>query len=106
MEKPGEDLKARAAEMERNALKAAINLVEVSQLVDLPELLEHCVVEKFVAQLQLQQQIQQEAEEHAPHSEALCRSAGNSALVDIDMIWRMATPSAEDVQTHVGTTYK
>ena len=32
-----EDLKVRAAEMERNALKAVIDLVEVSQLVNLPD---------------------------------------------------------------------
>ena len=43
-----EDLKTRAAEMELNALKAVINLVEVSQLVNLPELLEHSVAEEFV----------------------------------------------------------
>ncbi|CAL8328785.1 unnamed protein product [Merluccius merluccius] len=47
-EKPVEELKARAAEMEWSALKAVINLVEVSQLVNLPELLEHCVVEDCV----------------------------------------------------------
>ena len=34
---PGEELTATAAEMKRVALKAAINLVEVSQLVDLPQ---------------------------------------------------------------------
>ena len=40
-EKPEEDLKARTAEMEQSALKAVTNMVEVSQLVNLPELLEH-----------------------------------------------------------------
>ena len=45
--KPGEELKA--AEMEWSALKAVINLVEVSQIVDLCELLEHRVVEECVA---------------------------------------------------------
>ncbi len=48
-EKPKEDLKARTAEMEQSALKAVINMVEVSQLVNLPELLEHRVVEECVA---------------------------------------------------------
>lgn len=43
--KPGEDLKAKAMEMGRDALKAVINLVDVSNLVDLTELLEHRVVE-------------------------------------------------------------
>ena len=49
MEKPREVLKARAAEMEQSALKAVIDLVEVSQLVNLPELLKHRVVEECVA---------------------------------------------------------
>ena len=47
-EKPREELKARAAEMEQNALKAVIDLVEVSELVNLPELLEHRVIEECV----------------------------------------------------------
>ena len=49
MEKPGEELKASDGEMERSVLKAVIDLVEVSQVVDLPELLEHRVVEECVA---------------------------------------------------------
>lgn len=44
-----EDLKVRAAEMERSALKAVISLVEESQLVNLPELLQHRVVEECVS---------------------------------------------------------
>ena len=47
--KPREELKLRAAEMEQIALKVVIDLVEVSQLVNLPELLEHRVVEECVA---------------------------------------------------------
>ena len=42
--KPGEEL--TATEMGRTALKAVINLVEISQCVDLPQLLEHRVVEE------------------------------------------------------------
>jgi len=42
-EKPREDPKMRATEMECSALRAVINLVEDSQLVNLSELLEHCV---------------------------------------------------------------
>ena len=42
--KSGEEL--TATEMERTALKAVINLVEISQWVDLPQLLEHRVVEE------------------------------------------------------------
>ena len=42
--KPGEEL--TATEIGRTALKAVINLVEISQCVDLPQLLEHRVVEE------------------------------------------------------------
>ena len=48
-EKPREELKLRAAEMDQTALKAVIDLVEVSQLVNLPELLEHYIFEECVA---------------------------------------------------------
>ena len=67
-ENPGQELKARAAEMERNALKAVIDLVEVSRV----------------------------------HH----RDAGTCAVIDIGMIWRMATPTTEDRQTQDGTPYK
>ena len=37
---------ATAVEMRRTALKAVSNLIEISQCVDLPQLLELCVVEE------------------------------------------------------------
>ena len=47
--KPREELTATAVEMGRTVLKAVINLVEISQCVDLPQLLEHRVVEECMA---------------------------------------------------------
>ena len=41
-----EDEGGPQSEMERTALKALIDLVEVNQLVNFPKLLEHCVVEE------------------------------------------------------------
>ena len=107
--KPGEDLKAKAMEMERNALKAVINLVEVSELVDLNELLEHRVVEECVAlfncngtyrKTQKSQLIQKLSLQYVDLQEPYI------AIVDMGMIWRMATPSAEDRQTQDGAPYK
>ena len=108
-EKPREELKARAAEMEQNALKAVIDLVEVSELVNLPELLEHRVIEECVSlfnsnatyrKTQKSKLIQklslQPVDIQQPYT----------ALIDMGMIWRMATPSAEDRQTEDGTPYK
>ena len=48
-ETPIQELRVTAAEMGHNALKAVINLVEVSQHVDITELLEHHLVEEYVA---------------------------------------------------------
>ena len=61
--KPREELNATAAEMERTALKAVINLVEVSQLVDLPQLLEHRVVEGCMVLFNSDVHIQEDANE-------------------------------------------
>ena len=41
LEKPREDLKVKTLEMEQNALKAVINFVENSQLINLTELLQY-----------------------------------------------------------------
>ncbi len=104
-----EDLKVRAAKMEQNALKAVINLVEVSQLVNLHELLEHRVIEECVALFNsngsyrktqksklIQKLTLQSVDLQEPYT----------ALIDTGMIWRMATPSVEDRQTQDGTPYK
>jgi hypothetical protein len=108
-EKPGEELKAKAAEMERSALKSVINLVEVSQLVDLNDLLEHRVVEECLAlfnsngtyrKTQKSKLIQKLSLQPVDLQEPY------TAVIDMGMIWRMATPSAEDRQTQLGTPYK
>lgn len=94
--------------MEWSALKAVIDLVEVSQLVNLPELLEHRVVEECVAlfnsngtyrKTQKSKLIQKLSLQSVDLQEPYI------ALVE-GMIWRMATPSAEDQQTQDGTPYK
>ena len=75
-EKPREELKARTAEMEQNALKAVIDLVEVSELVNLPEVL----LLRSVGFIQLKWHIQEGTEEQA-HPEALhptCKSSRTS----------------------------
>ncbi|KAL7406745.1 hypothetical protein ABVT39_025594 [Epinephelus coioides] len=109
MEKPGQELKVRDAEMEQSALTAVIDLVEVSQLVNLPELLEHCVIEECVGlfnsngtyrKTQKSKLIQKLALQSVDLQEPY------TALVDMGMIWRMATPSAEDRQTQDGIPYK
>ena len=94
---------------EQQALKAVINLVDDSQLVDLHELLEHHVVEECVAlfnsngtyrKTQKSKLIQKFSLQPVDLQEPYI------ALIDMGMIWRMATPTAEDRQTQDGTPYK
>ena len=107
--KPEEELTARAAEMERTALKAVINLVDVSQLVDLPQLLEHRVVEECMTlfnsngtyrKSQKSKLIQKLSLQYVYLQEPYV------ALVDMGMIGSLATPTAEDRQTQYGIPCK
>ena len=107
--KPRLDLKARAAEIERTTLKAVIALVEVSQLVDLSELLDHHVVKEGVVifnsngtdrRIQKSQLIQKLSLQPVYMQEPYI------AFIGMGIIWRMAIPSAEDRQTQDGTPYK
>ena len=107
-EKPGEDLKVRAAEMERSTLNAVINLVEVSQLVDLPELFEHRVVKECVALFNYNSTYRKTQKSQL--LQKLCLQSVNlqepyTALIDMGMVWRMATPSTEDRQKPDSTPY-
>ena len=105
----GEELTATAVEMERVALKVVINLVDVSQLVDMPQLLEHRVVEECMAlfnyngiyrKTQKSKLIQKLSLQDVDLQEPYV------TLVDMGMFWRVATPTAEDRQTEDGTPYK
>ena len=77
--------------------------------MDLTELLEHRAVEECVAlfncngtyrKTQKSKLIQKLSLQYVDLQEPYI------AIVDIGMIWRMATPSAEDRQTQDGTPYK
>ena len=102
--KPREELNATAAEMERTAVKAVINLVEVSQLVDLPQLLEHRVVEGCMVLFNSDVTFRKTQTKFSLQYVYL--QEPYVALVDMGMTWRMATPTAEDRQTQGGTLYK
>ena len=108
-EAQGGPQKARTTEMEQSALKAVIDLVEVSQLVNLHDLLENRVVEECLAlfnsngtyrKTQKSKLIQKLSLQPVDMQEPYI------ALIDMAMIWRMATPSAEDRKTQGGTPYK
>ena len=102
--KPGEEVNATAAEMERTAIKAVVTLVEISQLVDLPHLLEHRVVKGCMALLNSKSTYTKTQTKLSLHYVDLQESY--VASVDLGMIKRMATPTAEDGQLQDGIPYK
>ena len=84
-------------------------MVEVSQLVDLSELLDHHVVKEGVVifnsigtdrRIQKSQLIQKLSLQPVDMQEPYI------AFIGMGIIWRMAIPSAEDRQTQDGTPYK
>ena len=108
-DKTKENLKARTAEMEQTALKAVIDLVEVSKLVHLPELFEHRVVEECVAIFNSNgtyRKTQKSKLIQKLHLQSIDLQESYTVLIDMGMVWRMATPSAEDRQKQDATPYK
>lgn len=86
-----------------------IDLVEVSKLVHLPELLEHRVVEECVAMFNSNgtyRKTQKSKLIRKLHLQSIDLQESYIALIDMGMVWRMATPSAEDRQKQDATSYK
>ena len=107
-DKTKEKLKAKAAEMEQTVLKAVIDLVEVSKLVHLPELLEYCVVEECVAIFNSNgtyRKTQKSKLIQKFHLQSIDLQETYIALIVMGMVWRMATPSAVDRQRKDGQPY-
>ena len=106
--KEGDKLIARAADMEQSALKAVIDLVEESQLVDLAELLEHHVVEECMSIFNSNGTYRKTQESKLIQRlslQSVNLQEPYTVLIDMGMLWRIATPSAEDRQTQYGTPY-
>ena len=104
--KPGEEL--TATEMGRTALKAVINLVEISQCEDLPQLLEHRVVEECMSLFNsdgIYRKTQKSKITKKFSLQSIDLHKPYVAVVDMDMIWSMAAPTAEDRQMEDGTPY-
>jgi len=84
--------------MEQNALRAAINLVEDSQLVNLSKLVLLINVRIAMVLTQKSKLIQKLFLQPVSLQESY------TALVDMGMIWRMATPSPEDCRMELHTS--
>ena len=92
--KPGEEL--TVTEMGRTALKAVINLVEISQCVDLSQLMEHRVVEDCMTSLNpdgIYMKTQKSKLTQKLSLQSIDLQEPYVAVVDMDMIWSMAAPT-------------
>ena len=93
------DLKAKAAAMEQTSLKAVIDLVERSKIVDLNGLLENHVVEECISIFNSNGTYRMIVKSHLTQClmfESVIIQEPYKALVDMGMVWRMAIPSTED----------
>jgi len=85
--------------MKRSALRAVINLVEVSKLVDFAELLQHCVVEECMALFNSNgtyKKTQNSKLVQKFYIQCVQLQEPYTALIDMGMLWKMATQSSED----------
>lgn len=93
--------------MERSALKAVINLIEISQLVEFTELLEHRDVEECMALFKsnsIYRKTQKEKLIQIIFLHFVDLQEPYTALISMSMIWRMGTPSTEDRQAQHGAS--
>jgi len=88
----------RATEIEQNALRGVINLVEDSQLVNLSELLEHRVIDECLALFNCNGTYRKTQKSKLIQKLFLQPVSLQESYTDMGMIWRMATPSPEDCQ--------
>ena len=103
----GENFETKQGEMESKALASLVNLVEVSGLVSLSDIMKHHLTEecqtlfnvngtfrKTQKSKLLQKLIHEPLDVHS-----------YTALVDIGIIWRFASPTVEDRQKGDGSPY-
>jgi len=96
--------------MEHNALRAVIDLVENSQLVNLSEMLQHRVIDECVTLFNYNGAYRKTQKSKLIQKfflQPITLQESYTVLVDtcMGMIWRMATPSPEDRQTQDGASY-
>ena len=93
-------------EMESTALASIVNLVDVSGLLSLTELMKHCISEECLALFNVNGTFRKTQKSKLVQKITLQPFNVNSytALVDMGMIWRLAT-TAEERAKGVGSSY-
>ena len=103
----GEALKMKQGEMESRALASVVNLVDFSGLLSLPELMKHRISEECLTLFNANGTFRKTQKSKLLQKLALQSLDVNSytALVDMGMMWRLASPTAEERVKSDGSRY-
>ncbi|MES9882370.1 MAG: hypothetical protein ABW185_15975 [Sedimenticola sp.] len=103
----GGDLKVKQCEMESRALTSVVNIVDVSGLVPLSEVLKHRVTDECLTLFHVNGTLRktQKSKLLQKLTQQPLDVPSYTALVDMGMIWRSATPTAEDREKGDGSAY-
>jgi len=97
----------KQGEMESTALASVVNLVDVSGLLSLTELMKHRISEECLTLCNVNGTFRKTQKSKLVQKLTLQPFNFNSytALVDMGMIWRLATPTAEERAKGDGSSY-
>ena len=103
----GEILKVKQGEMESKALASVVNLVDISGMLLLSEVMKHRVSDECLALFNVNGTFRktQKSKLLQKLTQQPLDVRSYTALVDMGMIWRLASPTAEDREKGDGSPY-
>ena len=104
----GLNAKGKAQEMERSALSAVVELVEISGGFELEDVLQHRVTEECLSIYNVNGTLRKTQKSKLMEAMTLNdkpEPVNYTAVIDMGLIWRLASPTTEDRQKPDGTTY-
>ena len=103
----GEILKVKQGEMESKALASVVNLVDISGMLLLSEVMKHRVSDECLALFNVNGTFRktQKSKLLQKLTQQPLEVRSYTALVDMGMIWRLASPAAEDREKGDGSPY-
>ncbi|CAB3976667.1 Hypothetical predicted protein [Paramuricea clavata] len=105
--KTGEVLKVKQGEMENRALASVVNLVDVSGLMMLSDVMKYRITEECLTLFNVNGTFRktQKSKILQKLTQEPIDVSSYTALVDMGMIWRLASPTMEDREKNDGSTY-
>ena len=103
----GKCCKVKEGEMENQALASVVNLVDVSGLISLPDIMKYRITEECLTLFHVNGTFRKTQKSKILQKlvEQPVTLTSYTALVDMGMIWRLATPTAEERDKADGSSY-